>query len=354
MKILLIIPTLRQGGAERVMSELANQWSSEKKNIHMVLLAKSKQFYELSESVKIHKLGFQNLGRTQKVFSEVKVFFRLRRLIKNEKPDYILSFMDKYNVFTILASRFLDVEVFVSDRSNPNKTISSSLFFLKKATYKYADGIIAQTELAKDVIESTYKNNNVEIIPNPIKEICLYPNIKRENIIINIGRLIPEKGQKYLLEAFSLIKDKSWKLIILGEGPLRKDLESQILRLGLRGQVYMPGSVSNIDKWLARASIFAFSSISEGFPNALLEAMVSGLPCVSFDCDTGPRDIIRNKENGFLIPLKNSVIMSVIFEELISKPDLRLKIGSEALKIKEKYDAKLISQKFLLFMSGKQ
>lgn len=354
MKIFLVIPTIKQGGAERVLTELANQWSIENHEVHLILLAEAEQFYKINNSITVHQLGFKNLGKIQKILAEIKVFFELRNLLKTGRPDFVLSFMDKYNVFTILASRFLKLKIYISDRSNPRKKISASLFFLKKLTYKYASGIVAQTSLAKIIIFENFKNENIKIIPNPIKNVVLYPNITREHFIINVGRMVPEKGQKYLIEAFSKLQKTDWKLIILGDGPLRIELENQIQRLSLEGNIIMPGAVLNVDEWLARASIFAFPSISEGFPNALVEAMAAGLPAISFDCDAGPRDIIVDSINGFLIEVQNVQKLTKILDELIADSKLRFDIGVQSQKISDKLDIKIIANEYLEFFKQEQ
>lgn len=349
MKIFLIIPTLQQGGAERVMSELASKFSNLGYKVHLVLLANSVDFYTVNSNVLIQRLGFINHGSLKKIIAEYQTFLKLRKLLKTEKPDAVLSFMEKYNVFTILSSRFLNLKVFVSDRSNPNKKFPKHIALLKKITYRYATGIVAQTSLAKNILEKTTKNNNIKVIPNPVKQVKLYPEIKREKIVLNVGRLIPEKGQKFLLEAFSKLNLTDWKLVILGDGPLRTDLEMLAKDFEIQDNLYMPGAVNNVDKWLAKASIFAFPSVSEGFPNALVEAMAAGLPCVSFDCDAGPRDIIKNGENGFLIPLKRTEKFSKKIHFLIEHPELRLYMGKKASAIKNELEISKIAKEYLSF-----
>lgn len=351
MKIFLIIPTLRQGGAERVMSELANEFIKHNHEVHLILLVKSELFYTLNSKIEITNFGFENKGTFVKIFSEVKTFQSFRRLLKKERPDVVLSFMDKYNVFTILASRFLNLKVFVSDRGNPKKIISSYIHFLKKRTYKYADGIVAQTNLAKTILEKATQNHNIKVISNPVKIIQKYPLIKREKIIINVGRLVPEKGQSYLIEAFSRIEDPSWRLIILGEGPLRQNLQDQVKTLKIANRVSIPGAVLNVDEWLAKASIFAFPSISEGFPNALVEAMAAGLPCVSFDCDAGPRDIIENGKNGFLVPNKDVKQLYQKLELFKENEELRNRIGCQAMNIATELNVKKIAKLYQDFLS---
>lgn len=354
MKIFLVIPTLKQGGAERVISELANFFSRKGIEIHLILLAQAEDFYSVSSNVYIHRLGFVNEGKIKKIISELQVFIKLRKLLKEQRPDAVLSFMDKYNVFTILASRFLDLRVFVSDRSNPNLKLSRSLSALKKLTYRHATGIIAQTSLAKDILEHFTGNKNIKVIPNPVKEVQLYPDLVRENIIINVGRLVPEKGQKYLLQSFSNLNLDDWKLVILGDGPLRPELEKRVLELGLEGKVIMPGSVNNVDEWLAKAKIFAFSSISEGFPNALVEAMAAGLPCVSFDCDAGPRDIIINGINGLLTPQGDINELTSNISLLVNNTSTAKKLAKNAVLVREEYNMESIATEYLSFIIDKR
>lgn len=352
MKLFLIIPTLKQGGAERVMSELANQFSQKNTlEVHLVLLAQGDDFYSVHQKITIHRLGFENRGRVLKVISELLTLRKLRKLLKQHKPDAVLSFMEKYNSFTLLSSLFLGLRIFVSDRSNPLKEISKSIERLRKVTYRYATGIVAQTQLAKDILEKKVGHKNIRVIPNPVKEIQRYPHVKREKIILSVGRLIPEKGHKYLIEAFSKLNNREdWSVIILGDGILRTELEDQIKQLNLQNQVKLLGAVNNIDQYLAKASIFVFPSISEGFPNALIEAMSAGLPCLSFDCDAGPRDVIENKKNGILIEPKNidELILSLTY--LIEKEEIRNQIGEEASKIASKLAKNRISEEYLEFL----
>lgn len=352
MKIFLIIPTLRQGGAERVMSELANEFAKQKHEVHLILLASASDFYRIDDPVSIHRLAFVNRGRFRKLFDEIKVLFKLRNLLSLHKPDATLSFMDKYNIFTLIASYNLKIKVFVSDRSNPYIKIPFFLSFLKVFTYNHANGIIAQTQLAKNILAKKTKNRNIKVIPNPLKNIEHFPEVSREKIILNVGRLVPEKGHKYLLEAFSKLDGNTWKLVILGDGPLRDELQDYAKELKIDDSLHMPGSVKNVDEWLAKASIFAFPSVSEGFPNALVEAMAAGLPCVSFDCDSGPRDIIKNGENGFLVPLNNTTEFSKKIQFLIEHPELRLSIGNNASEIKSELEISKVAKEYLNFLKA--
>lgn len=348
-KVFLIIPTLVQGGAERVISELANEFTKKGIEVHLVLLAKATQFYSIDSRITIHKLGFENKDKLRRLYSEIMVFIKFRRLLKQERPDSVLSFMVKYNVFTILASRFLKIPVYVSDRSNPFKKIPKSRALLRKYTYKWATGIISQTNTANSAIANITAHTNIKTIHNPIRKIKVF-NFKREKIILNVGRLVPEKGQKFLINAFSELSDETWKLVILGDGPLRNDLEHEIHTLNISNRVILTGAVNNVDEWLARSSIFAFTSISEGFPNALAEAMAAGLACISFDCDAGPKDLIDNDKNGFLIEKNNTIDFTEKLNYLVKCPNKRNEFGKQGRLLSAKYSLKKISKLYLDFL----
>lgn len=351
MTIFLVIPTLKQGGAERVMSELANFFSAKGHNVELVLLAKSQDFYKVDSRIVIHRLGFSHSGLVSKVVNEVRLFFAFRKLIDKQKPSVILSFGTSYNIFTIIATGFLKIPIYVSDRSNPLKKLPLPETFFRYVCYRFANGIIAQTHLAKEILSKQTGNKNIKVIANPVKLVPMHPEIAREQIVLTVGRMIEQKGQQYLIEALASIKDSGWKLVILGDGPLRDNLQKLVSDLGLQGFVEMPGTVSEVDKWLARSSIFAFPSISEGFPNALAEAMAAGIASISFDCNTGPRDLIENYKNGILVEERNIGELKKALELLIADSELRTKLGNEAVKIRETLSMRKIGGTYLDFLT---
>lgn len=351
VKIALIIPTLRRGGAERVMSILANEFSLDNFEVHLITWAQGEDGYTINENVTQHRIGFFSKNKIHRLFSVLLTYARLRKKLKEIQPKVILSFMIKSNILSLIASRGLDIPTFVSDRSNPKKKVPKVEEILRKKMYKKASGIIAQTDLARQVIKNKTNHSNIAVIQNPAREVELYSKIEREKIIISVGRLVPEKGQKYLLKAFSLCKDENWKVIFLGQGPLLENLQSYSIELGISENCLFLGEVENVDEWLAKASIFAFPSISEGFPNALIEGMMAGLPCVSFDCDAGPSDIIENTKNGFLVELKNTEVFANRLSQLISNPSLRSEIGNNAQLIQQQLNKKMIVSKYSNFIN---
>lgn len=351
MRIVLVISALRGGGAERVMSVLANEMVKQNE-VYLVVIADSEINYRISSEVEIINLGFQNnRGRGRKVFAEIKAGYKFRQFLYSNRPDAVLSFMEKNNIFTLLTTRFLRLRVFISDRNNPCLESKYTISALKKWTYPWADGIIAQTSMAKEVLHHKKLNNNITVIPNPIRDIDLPERFQRCQLILTVGRLIPEKGHEYLLEAFSRLNDSNWKLVIIGEGKLRSRLEGKIKELNLSTRVLMPGNVRNLDEWFQKASIFAFPSLSEGFPNALVEAMANGLPCISFDCDAGPRDIIDHGISGFLVKKGDIDGLTAYLQKLIENKTMRESLGIQAIKIKETLKAEKIVAEYVRFIT---
>ena len=352
MKIVLVIPTMKQGGAERVMSELANHWAREGHVVTLILLLKREHFYQLDSRIKVKELFFENRGKINKIYNEFKLFLAFRGVIKEESADFILSFMEKYNLFALLSTIGLKEKVFVSDRSSPHTKVPLHVKYLRRLVYPYAEGIVAQTSLAEEILFKETGHKNINTISNPLKKVFHYPKINKEKIILNIGRLHPLKGQGLLLEIFAKSKRDGWKLVILGDGELLEELKKRVKILGIENDVLFIGQVDNVDEWLARASIFAFTSLSEGFPNALAEAMSAKLSCISFDCETGPSELIIDGLNGFLIPLENQEIFIKRLEELIVNESLRDRLGIEAGEIGKRLDINKIANDYLSFCSS--
>lgn len=350
MKVLMIIPSLGSGGAERVLSGLANDWTVKNKcKIELVILMNSEDFYQINSKIKIHRLNY-NPGGIFKIIKLLILLFKLRLLIKAIKPDICLSFIKESNILTILATRWLKFKVIISERNSPLAPISSLYKTIRKYLYTRADGLIVQTQEYKDFVLREIGFVNQEIIPNPVRNIhCLNEN--REKIIINIGRLIPVKGQSYLLEAFARCKNADdWSLVILGEGILKQDLIAQAKKLGIDQRVIFVGATKEVDQWLCRSSIFAFTSTSEGFPNALAEAMSASLPCISFNCVTGPKELIQDNINGFLIKVGDINNLVIRLEALIDSEQLRYSLGLNAKKTTELLEFNSISERYFSFL----
>ncbi|MBW4675085.1 MAG: glycosyltransferase family 4 protein [Desmonostoc geniculatum HA4340-LM1] len=346
MKITLIIHSLTYGGAERIMSIMANYWSA--KGLQITLLTfndnKIPDFYLDSHII------YLPLGIAKKspnviigIWNNFKRIRILRNSIINTNPDVVISFMSKINITTLLATRWLKMPIIVSERSNP---VKSSLDWnwqqLRQWTYLFADKIVFQTQRARDYFPSKLQNNSC-IIPNMV----VLPPIKKqssekfsaERSLIAMGRFVPEKGFDLLLQAFAKLKDNypEWTLTILGDGKLRPELESLRNQLGLGDRVHFPGMVNNTYAFLQEADFFIMSSRFEGFPNALCEAMACGLPVISTDCPSGPREIIRDGIDGILVPNEDVSALAAAMERLMSNEQERKSLAARAPEITERF-----------------
>lgn len=350
MKVLMIIPSLGAGGAERVLSGLANDWAEKKKcTLEIILFTDVKDFYVINHNIKVHRFNYKSHS-SNKIFDLLKLILKVRKKIMDINPDVCLSFLRESNILVLLSCLGLNKKIFLSERDSPETYVPTHYRILRKNLYPLATGIIAQTHDYKIFINNELNSNKSIVIPNPVRDIDT-SGIKKQKIILNVGRLVPEKGHKYLLEAFALCENKSeWKLVLVGDGVLRKDLEERVKVLKISHQVEFIGRSNKVDEWLAKSSIFAFSSISEGFPNALAEAMSASLPCVSFDCVTGPRDLISNKKNGFLVDIKNVNKFSKYLDILMKDEELRLMIGAEAKRTTKKLDFNKISNRYFEYL----
>lgn len=345
-KICLVIPSLHVGGMERVMSELANYFSENNTvETHLIVLAKGSKFYNISDKVIIHEPDFQ-FNNKKRIYSIFKTIFFLRNNIKLIKPYSVLSFGEMYNSFVLFSCLFLNTKVYVSDRSRPNKNWGLFHELMRKLLYKTSFGIISQTNYSKQYLHRITNHKNIVVIPNPIR-INETKTFEKQKVILNVGRLIASKKIDVLLKIFAEINNKDWQLWIVGEGSEHLKMVQLVDILNIKERVTFWGTIKEVEKFYAQSKIFAFTSISEGFPNALLEALSFGLPCISFDCISGPADLIEENKNGFLIPEMDIQLYKSKLNLLMQDDDFVEKLSKGAKKSALKYDIKNIGQRYL-------
>jgi glycosyltransferase involved in cell wall biosynthesis len=254
--------------------------------------------------------------------------------------------MDKVNILTLLAARGLGVPVVVSERNDPSmSSIGRGWDFLRRRTYSKASALVLQSPATLaffDFLSSSKKHvipNPVMPPPTPLNEAESRQPFGAKYFIAAMGRLVEQKGFDLLLAAFAAVSNKypDWSLVILGEGPLRKELENQVESLKLGTRVQLAGQVSNPYPMLRRADLFVISSRFEGFPNALLEAMATGLPVVGFDCPSGPRNIIREGVDGLLVPPEDVGALAAALDRLMGNPAERERLAKHAPEVLERF-----------------
>jgi GalNAc-alpha-(1->4)-GalNAc-alpha-(1->3)-diNAcBac-PP-undecaprenol alpha-1,4-N-acetyl-D-galactosaminyltransferase len=344
-----ILPSLVGGGMERVMVELANNFV-EKRNakVSFVLLRNAPKFYILDSRIEIYEPQFR-FNKKNLVFLSIRTLLFTRKTVRKINPDIVLSFGEKWNSINLISLLNTKYKVVISDRSSPNLKLSFIHKILRLILYKKAYGIIAQTVDANLNLTKLIKHKNIITIGNPIREI--YKNdVERENIILNVGRFISTKQQWQLVEIFATINNDNWKLVFIGDGAHFEEAKKRVNELGINYKVDFIGESKNVDEYYVKSKIFAFTSVLEGFPNALGEALNASLACISYDCLAGPKDLINHDENGYLIKINNKVEYAYRLELLMEDENLRKRfISNSNIKMKE-FSIEDISTKFYNFL----
>ena len=356
-RICFIIPSLQAGGMERVMSELINYASKNSEfEVNLVLYGKTREiFYPTPTNINIHLPNFL-FNNSLRFLNTIKTLFFLRLKIKSINPKIALSFGEYWNNFVLLSLLGLRVPLFVSDRCKPTKNLGFPSELLRKILYPSSRGIIAQTEFAKDYYTKLFNHNNVLVIPNPVKQVLNKPfsDSGRENIVLMVGRFIETKHQDRLIKMFIDLDVKDWKLVLVGYDHLQQQNLTRFKQIvdshNANDKVIFAGKQSNVFDFYLKSKIFAFTSSSEGFPNVLGEALSAGLPVVSYDCESGPSDIIEDGYNGYLVNVFDDYNFKERLKFLMTNTTLRNSMAFNAIASVKKYDADVISKKYIDFM----
>lgn len=351
MKIAFLISSMNAGGAEKVVSILSNK-IIENNEVIIITLNKRNSFFPLDQKIKLIQCNVYNKngGFFNGLLSNFIIIFRLIRIIKSNSINHLICFMTTSNILGIISGKLLRKKVTISERANPHfmgkcRKKLNRWNILRKLFYRFSDKLVVQSKENKKYYSSYIDNRKIDIIYNPVLKQDVDFS-KKEKIILTVGRCDKNKNQELIIRLFANINNKNWKLIICGDGPLLKELRELAFNLGIKDQVEFLGNINNVNEYYKKASIFAFSSISEGFPNVLLEAMSFGCVCISTDCPTGPSLIIDDNINGFLIPLNDLDNYFKILNQIISDDFNRNKIGKLAMNKSEKFNVDDIVKKW--------
>lgn len=355
-QLLLTIPALQCGGAERVMVTLANHWASLGWDIHLLTHEQRgiKPFYPIHSQIKLIQINALSLKWYLLPWDVLKRFWCIRKAIKTLKPDGVLSFLDMNNVVTILASFGLKVPVWVSERIDPKAAVISNIKkTLRDFSYQFSSRIIVQTNRIFEGMPK-FLQSKTRIIANPFPTTEDSIDYASQSIAA-VGRLDSQKGFDLLIQSFEKVASDfpQWTSKIWGEGSERGVLESLIQQEGLNGRVMLPGKTKDIFKEMSKNSIFVLSSRFEGMPNALGEAMSMGLAVVSTDCPTGPRELIDHEKNGLLVQNESIDELAEALKKLMSDQKLREQLGKKAAQSMKNYDIKTISDQWERIFDGK-
>jgi glycosyltransferase involved in cell wall biosynthesis len=339
-KLFFVINNLYSGGAERVVSTLANEFNRQGFNVFIICLNQAEVGYPISPEITIVTLLKKRTK--ENMLNRIKyaslIYLRLFRLLVKERPICVVSFMTTSNLWTGLACNLIHIPYIVSERTTPDHTINSFNFFFRKLTfliYKKAKMVVVPAKGIEDCIKrnQTFKKlNNTQIISNPIN-IFQSPsgiNVYNRKFILGVGRLSYVKGFDQLIEAYGKAGTEDVDLIIVGDGCEQENLLMQIEELGLQNKVKLIGTKDNLQDYYSQAELFVLPSRNEGSPNALIEAMSFGCPCIAMDCEYGPSELIKNEKNGFLVEAHSVPKLTSAIKKLLANAALKKKVAANA------------------------
>jgi glycosyltransferase involved in cell wall biosynthesis len=355
MKILFVIGDLKYGGAERVVTNLVNSLCEYEHNIYVLVFNDGETDYKISNKAKIIIANKNTRNKFTTFFSTIKY---IRRLLKEVKTDVVVSFLSDNNIYTLISSLGLKKKIIISERNDPHKTPSQWYYrFLRKIMYPLSNGFVFQTDDAKKYFPKKIQNKSV-IIENPValhsKDFKDIYNDSPRNIV-TVGRLSKQKNQLMLINVFSrLIKlYPEISLTIYGVGELKNQLKAAIHENNLKSKIILMGKERDLISKLKDYDLFVLNSNFEGIPNALLEAMSVGLPCISTDCPIGgPRSLIDDQINGILIPVQDEDKLFEAIKKVIDTKNLAQNLGTEAKKVNIKYNIEKITFKWLEYIES--
>jgi len=360
MRIFLFTHGMAGGGAERTVATLANHWADRGWDVTVATLApQSEDFYSLHRGVRRIALDLagDSGSSLDAVLRNLQRIRALRRLLEHLRPDVALAMMSTPNVLLALASRGMSWLVRVgSERCYPpHAPLGRAWTRARRLVYGRLDAVVALTDECGRWIATHTSARSVPVIPNAVTFPlpCVAPWIVPDEIIapgrrtlLAVGRLDPVKNLGGLLAVFARLSDRhpDWDLVILGEGPQRSALQIAIRALRLEGRVALPGIAGNVADWHARCDLYVLTSHSEGFPNALAEALCHGLPVVSVDCDTGPRDIIRHGIDGLLVAPGDPDALEQALDALMGNSALRQQFASHAADARQRFSIERVAR----------
>lgn len=353
MRIATIAYLHGTGGAERQIIMLSNEMAMRGHEVHMIVLNEFKSPYTISDNVRVYDLSGRDDGR----FGIVKRFFALKKTIARIKPDVTINYNLQGAYFSLIVGNSICGKIVYSERGDPyDKEYSGVLGIIRDYTCRRMHGLVFQSEGARNFFSIGSKQKSVVIHNSVAVPQCLYPIAeKRDNRIVTVGRLHPQKNPHLLLNAFAKIAPlyPEIRLDFYGDGELRDELQAKIDALGLISRVSLHSSRKDIFDWIRTARLFVLTSDYEGMPNALMEAMALGIPCISTDCRPGgARTLIDDGINGFIIPSGDVDALSQKIAYLLDNPTIAERVAIEARHLGETHTNKVIFDKWNDFLNS--
>jgi len=339
MKLLFLNTNIGYGGASKMMVSVAN-YLAEKNDVTFLTFRSDAVLQPLSDNVKhVHNPLYQNKNKVLELAGQI---LALRKYINQEQFDLAIAFLHPSHYMLTLAAKGTDTKVLLSERGDPSRSYKNPFLKIIFLMLQSADGYVFQTKQASEYYSDKARKKSC-VIPNPISNKKI-PNPyigERKKNIVNVARLdLKQKRQDVLIDAFAKMDDRfnEYFLCFYGDGPDEKKIKQYAEDSGVGHRIKFMGVSENVLEDILDYSLFAFSSDFEGIPNALLEAMAIGLPCVSTDCSPGgARLLIQDNENGFIVPCNDPQALSKAMERILGNRELAEKLGKNAVLVKETF-----------------
>lgn len=362
MKMCFLVYGLGCGGAERTIAYLSNYAVAHNVDVDIVMYGQEKSCYELDKHVNICQLeSYKKTSKTSKFVKLVNSFrnyLNIRKefklYIKENKPDVVFCMLSDSILYAFKGCK--KTPIIGSERSNPYWMTSKIQKLKRKFVFNKTSGIIFQTERAKNFYDGKIKVPNVAIIPNAVGNELVYkldynPKIFEKKIGA-VGSLRAQKDYPTMIKAFAIFlkNHPDYVLEIFGEGSDKQKLIDLTKELNIENSVKFMGVHSDALKQISNSACYVLSSISEGMPNALMEAMAIGVPCISTDCNNGPAELIENNVNGILVPIQDIDKLSDAMTKMVDDRKFANSCGENAKKLRETNSIEVIAKRYFDFV----
>jgi glycosyltransferase involved in cell wall biosynthesis len=326
MRLVIVQSGLGAGGAEKIVNMLAHHRHEmgDKVDVIAAKVAGTDSFFPYDDAIGLHTLGANHAGR----IGTLVLIRRLRRRLQALQPELVISFLTKVNVMVGIATMGLDIPTIMSERNNfTAQKMHPAWQLLEQPFVGRATHLVMQTEQARASLPERLRRRAV-VIPNPVTPMPFNGRDRGELRFVAVGRLERQKGFDLLLQAFARAVEKlpSASLAIFGDGPERPALNGLADRLGISARLAMPGTTRTPQEWLEAGNIFVLSSRFEGFPNVLLEALLTGMATVAFDCPWGPSEIFRREDGYPLVPAADVDALAAALVHVASDPKAKRRL----------------------------
>lgn len=350
-KIMFYINSIGYGGAERVIVNLANHFNTMGNEVILVTSYKLNDEYLYDNS--ITRVILNESEVKNRIAKNLHLVTRLRREIKEQNPDIIISFMAEANIRSLISSMWMKTKTIISIRNDPNMEYKNiTLRILAKILYRKANGIVFQTKEVQEWFSKSLQDKS-RIILNPVDTRFLKINYTGERKdVITVGRLTSQKNHVLLINAFSSIANVvDDNLLIFGEGPLRQNLEALIIKNGMANRIFLMGKTNDVANQIKSAKLFVLSSNYEGLPNALMEAMALGIPCISTNCSGGgPKALLGSKNSDYLYKPGDTKSLQALLIQTLQSPQKLLEMSNFVKEKAQQFDPVIIFENWFKYV----